>query len=94
MMVVPTDQAVLLGTFVSGALVAGYWVAALCFLRFWRRSGDRLFAKFAAAFALLGAQRMALTFMAEPQPTLWPYLVRLAAFLLILWAIIDKNRRK
>jgi hypothetical protein len=77
----------------AGAMIAGYGVAALFFLRFWRQAGDRLFALFAAAFLLLALQRLALALLA-PSPSLavWPYVVRLAAFLLILWAIVDKNR--
>jgi membrane-associated PAP2 superfamily phosphatase len=84
------------GLFVSGALTAGYWIAALFFLRFWRQSKDRLFARFSGAFFLLGVQRIALTGAAEllsPSTVmLWPFLVRLIAFALILWAIIQKNR--
>ena len=90
----PTKE---LGLFVSGVLTAGYWIAALFFLRFWQRSRDRLFATFAAAFFLLGIQRIALASVSGVvgmhDVLLWPYLVRLAAFGLILWAIVDKNRR-
>jgi hypothetical protein len=78
---------------ISGAVVMGYAVTVLFFLRFWRTTGDRLFAIFAAAFGVLGIQRLALAFsrdMAEDQTAL--YLVRLFAFLLILAAIVDKNR--
>ncbi|MBA3892231.1 MAG: hypothetical protein H0X69_00850 [Gemmatimonadales bacterium] len=78
---------------VSGAIVMGYAVTSLFFLRYWRGTGDRLFAIFAAAFGVLGVQRLALVFsrdMAEDQTAL--YLVRLFAFLLILGAIVDKNR--
>lgn len=80
--------------FISGMLVAGYAVAGLFFLRFWRRTRDRLFAWFAAAFWLLGAQRAALAALgpAAPEATTWLYVVRLVAFLLILAAVIDKNR--
>ena len=77
----------------SGAIVMGYAVAGLFFLRFWRETRDRLFATFAAAFWLLGLQRVALATLAlAPNATTWLYVVRLAAFLLILWAIVDKNR--
>ena len=77
----------------AGAMVAGYSVAALFFLRFWRRSNDRLFAMFSLAFFLLAAQRLSLALLVgDGTPAIWPYLVRLAAFLLILWAVIDKNR--
>ena len=79
--------------FISGVIVAGYAVAGLFFLRFWRQSRDRLFAWFAAAFWLLGAQRAALAAIEHGSPgATWLYAVRLLAFLLILAAIIDKNR--
>ena len=79
---------------VSGFLVAGYLVAALFFLRFWTQSRDRLFAMFAAAFVLLAIQRLALTVSGAPieQPTLF-YVLRLLAFAVFAFAIIDKNRR-
>jgi hypothetical protein len=79
--------------FISGALVAGYAVAALFFLKFWHQTRDRLFGWFAAAFVLLVVQRVALaaTIDSAVDP-LWYYLLRLLAFLLILVAIVEKNR--
>jgi amino acid transporter len=82
-----------LSQLISGALVMGYFVAGLYFLRFWRDTRDRLFGIFAAAFWLLAAQRAALALTVDPtgeQVVL--YSVRLLAFVLILAAIIDKNR--
>jgi uncharacterized membrane protein len=82
-----------LSAVVSGALVAGYAVAGLFFLRFWRDTRDRLFGIFAAAFWLLAAQRMALALSADPNgEQLLLYGIRLLAFVLILIAIVDKNR--
>jgi hypothetical protein len=78
--------------FVAGALTAGYVVAALFFLRFRRESGDRLFTIFAAAFALLGIQRFALFYFGSGAGV-WLYSLRLVAFALILFAIIDKNAK-
>ncbi len=80
---------------ISGAILMGYAVAGLFFLRFWRETRDRLFLIFAVAFWILGVQRLALVLtrdMMETQTGL--YLVRLFAFLLILGAIVDKNRGK
>ncbi|HEY0022445.1 MAG TPA: DUF5985 family protein [Longimicrobium sp.] len=78
---------------ISGALVMGYFVAGLYFLRFWRDTRDRLFGIFAAAFWLLAAQRAALALTTDPTgEQLLLYSVRLLAFVLILAAIIDKNR--
>jgi hypothetical protein len=79
---------------VMGAIAMASAVAALFFLRFWRDTGDRLFAMFAAAFILLGVTRIGLALSQShfEGQTYW-YWVRLAAFLLILVAIVDKNRR-
>lgn len=78
---------------IAGMLAAGFSVAALFFLRFWATTRDRLFAWFALAFALLAAQRIATVIGPHwTDATLWMYLLRLVAFLLILAAIIDKNR--
>lgn len=88
-----SESTTVLAQVLAGATVMGYLVAGLFFLRFWRETRDRLFLIFAVAFWLLGVQRLALVFtrhMAETGTGL--YLVRLFAFLLILGAIIDKNR--
>lgn len=92
---ITTDQ---IQTFINGALTFGYWTAALFFLRFWRRSHDNLFAMFSAAFFLLGIQRIALAGVSSMAGThtlvVWPYLIRLLAFSLIILAIVNKNRGK
>ena len=88
-----SDLHAALALLISGAIVRGSGVAGLFFLRFWRETRDRLFLILAGAFWLLGLQRLALSFsrnMVEDDTTL--YLVRLFAFLLILGAIVDKNR--
>jgi len=80
--------------FLMGALATACAVAGLFFLKFWRLSGDRLFAFFAIAFWLLGLTWIVLgvgEVAAESRHHV--YLVRLAAFLLIIAAVIDKNRR-
>jgi uncharacterized membrane protein len=87
------NRADLLLGLVSGAILMGYGVCALFFLRFWRQTHDRLFLVFALAFGLLGVQRLALV-LTEPVEE-WRtglYVIRLLAFLLILGAIVDKNR--
>lgn len=80
--------------FIAGLLTMGNAIAALFFARFWRDTSDRLFAFFAAAFALLAIQRALLAAaLALGIADTWFYGIRLAAFLLILAAIVDKNRR-
>jgi hypothetical protein len=79
--------------FLSGAMVSAYAIAGLFFLQFWKASGDRFFVFFAVAFWILGLQRVGLTAAAlMDQDTVWFYVLRLLAFLLILAAILDKNR--
>ncbi|MGZ8284906.1 MAG: DUF5985 family protein [Allosphingosinicella sp.] len=78
--------------FLSGAVSAGFLIAGLFFLRFWRKSHDGLFAAFAIAFWLLGLNQALLTFSSVPaEERTWLFLLRLAAFVLILAAIWRKN---
>lgn len=78
----------------------GYSVVGLYFLRFWKQSRDRLFAFFAVAFWILAVQRFSLSLIAPNhagaeegmERQLIFYCLRLLAFVLILAAIIDKNR--
>jgi hypothetical protein len=81
--------------FLMGAIAMASWVAAAFFTRFWRDTRDRLFLMFAAAFFLLGLTRLGLVIAQDPsEPNTNWYWVRLVAFILILFAIIDKNRRR
>ena len=79
----------------TGALAMGYLVAATFFLRFWRQTRDRLFGIFALAFFMLAGQRVALSLL-DPtrgsESLTHLYVIRLAAFLCILGAIVDRNR--
>lgn len=78
--------------FLAGAVSAGFLVAGLFFLRFWKKSRDGLFAAFAIAFWLLGLNQALLTFSSVPvEERTWLFLLRLAAFVLILAAIWRKN---
>ena len=79
---------VLLGAIGMASLVAG-----LFFFRFWQTTGDRLFFFFAASFWVEGVNRFLIgvySSTSEDEPVY--YLIRLAAFLLIVIAIVDKNR--
>jgi len=81
-------------TFLSGLVTMGFVVASLFFLRYWRQTRDLLFLAFAAAFALLGVNQALLALSHIPiEERSWLYLLRLAAFALILAAIFYKNRR-
>jgi uncharacterized membrane protein HdeD (DUF308 family) len=81
-------QSFLLGVIVTASLTAGIF-----FLKFWRRTGDQLFLAFAAAFIIEGFNRIGFLFMDRPNegsPII--YTVRFLAFLLIIAAIVKKNR--
>jgi hypothetical protein len=80
--------------FLSGAVSLGFLVCGLFFLRFWRRTRDELFLAFALAFALLGIGQAILALSNIPTEERGSiFLIRLAAFALILIAILRKNRR-
>ncbi len=79
--------------FLSGSITLGFLVAGLFFLRFWRRTHDGLFLAFAVAFALLGLGQAVQALANIPQEERsYLFLIRLAAFTIILIAIIRKNR--
>jgi hypothetical protein len=78
--------------FLSGAVALGFYVCGLYFLRFWKRTRDQLFLAFALAFALLGTGQSILALANIPTEERGSiYLIRLAAFALILFAILRKN---
>lgn len=80
--------------FIAGMIVMGYAVAAVFFARFWRLSSDRLFLFFSIAFAMLAVHRASLAAGDHvPIPETGDYTMRLIAYLMILVAIIDRNRR-
>ncbi len=81
-----------LSSFLSGATTAGFLIASLFFCKFWRRTGDTLFAAFGAAFLLLAANQALLTLGQIPvEHRSWAYVLRLVAFGLLIIAIVRKN---
>lgn len=78
--------------FMSGLVTMGFLAAGLFFFRFWRRTGDSLFAAFAGAFVLLAVnQALAQLIELGREETGWVWLLRLFAFILIIIAIVNKN---
>jgi hypothetical protein len=78
--------------FLLGIIVTASVTAGAIFVKFWRRTGERLFLAFGAAFVIEGLNR--LTFLLIDDPTEGSpiiYIVRLLAFSLILAAIVSKN---
>ena len=81
--------------FLIGVIFATSIVAGLFFLKFWRRTGDILFLAFAAAFIVEGLNRLRFLFAEHPnEGSSSIYLVRLFAFMLIVVAIVLKNRNR
>ena len=79
--------------FLQAVSATAAWVSALMFLRYWRESRDTLFALFALAFAGLGLSWAFLsTFNPIGDASPYVYGLRLMAFLLIIAAVVQKNR--
>ncbi|HVU34677.1 MAG TPA: DUF5985 family protein [Opitutaceae bacterium] len=77
----------------AGAIFMADVAVALLFAGLWRRTHDRLFAWFCAAFAVLAIERLLLLRFTGETVNPVIFAVRLLAFLLIIAAIIDRNRR-
>ncbi|HEX3888222.1 MAG TPA: DUF5985 family protein [Phenylobacterium sp.] len=78
--------------FVTGVLTAGFVIVGLYFLRFWVVTRDTLFAAFAVAFWLMGLnQIVSMSSRVAHAENSAAYLIRLAAFLLIILAVLNKN---
>jgi hypothetical protein len=81
--------------FTAGGLTLCFLAVGLFFLKFWRRTGDRLFASFAVAFALLAINQAApVLFEIPDEHQGYIYLLRLAGFSLIIAAVLGKNLRR
>lgn len=78
-----------------GAIALGSIMAGLFFLRFWKQTGDRLFLFFSLAFFLMALSRvlMSLTVVSSDEHPI-VYIVRLLAYGLIVFGVLDKNRKK
>lgn len=76
----------------AGAIAMASITIALFFLRFWRASGDRFFLYFALSFAIEGLHRVYAAMRdGGGEDSALHYLIRLLAYGLILWAILEKN---
>lgn len=71
-----------------------FLIGGTFFLRFWKQTRDGFFLIFAVAFWLMAVERIPLAFVYPNQETKpFVYLIRLAAFSLIIAAILYKNRK-
>lgn len=84
--------------FFSGVTFLGAAAVGLFFIRFWRKSRERLFLILAIAFWMFAAERVILLGLpfildpGQPSPPHWVYLARFTAFMLLIVAIVEKNR--
>ena len=80
--------------FMYGGLFVMCLAVGFFFLRFWYLQRDRFFVLFATAFWAMGSSwgvHLVYASSSETGPNV--YVFRIVAFLLIIAAIIDKNRR-
>lgn len=81
-----------LNPFISGAFVMACLAVALFYVRYWRRTHDRLFAILAVAFVMLSIERLVLGFVpTQMEGRHLIFLLRLAAYATIIFGIVDKN---
>jgi hypothetical protein len=86
--------ALTLRPFFFGALCMGCALISLYFLRYWKNSREPLFAWFSIAFSVMALNWLGLALIdpaSESRHNV--YLLRLAAFVLIIAGIVAKNRR-
>ncbi len=78
--------------FLSGALTFAFVISGIYFLRFWRKTRDRLFLHFAIAFWLFAVNQILVSLLGPfNERSGYAYILRVLGFVLILAAIVDKN---
>jgi uncharacterized membrane protein HdeD (DUF308 family) len=81
--------------FLLGVIATASLTATLFFVRFWKRTRDRLFLAFAAFFLVEAINRIVLLCFERPnEGSPWIYLIRLLALVILLSAILEKNYRQ
>ena len=79
--------------FLNGVAACACLVTVTVFLKTWRQTADRLFLWFALAFAFFAANWMAVSLLhPADEARHWFYVLRLIGFIMILAAVVDKNR--
>jgi hypothetical protein len=83
-----------MASFISGMVVMGLLIASLFFFRFWKRTGDILFLAFSFSFCLFALnQALPVIWNLGSEERSWTYLLRLAGFLLIILAVLNKSQK-
>jgi hypothetical protein len=87
--------------FLAGIRMATFAAAGVFFLKFWKASRDRFFLLFCIACWLLALECVVISIMNHSDRSIFLqisetsakiYLIRLCAFIVILAAVIEKNR--
>lgn len=81
--------------FFGGCIMTACLVVSLLFARSYRDTRDRFFLLFSLAFGLMGIERLVLLAIGHGAFEAYPevYLIRCSAFLMIIYAVIVKNKR-
>jgi uncharacterized membrane protein HdeD (DUF308 family) len=81
--------------FLLGVIATASFTAGLFFLRFWKKTRDRLFFAFATFFFIEAMNRIvSLCFERPNEGSPWIYVIRLLALVILLAAILEKNYRR
>jgi hypothetical protein len=84
----------MISAMMSGVMLTLALIAALLFFRAYRRTRDRLFILFGAAFIVLAAERLFLGVTPRAELSApFAFVPRIIAFAIIIFAIVDRNRR-
>lgn len=90
-----------MAVFFSGVSMATFAASGLFFYKFWRASHDRFFLFFMISCELLALERLIALYIhgtldplrsSATEAASWIYCVRLLAFVILLYGILDKNR--
>ncbi len=89
------NESIVINAALSGGIAVAFGMIGVCFIRSWRSTRTRLFLLFAIAFFLLAVERVVLL-LANPTNEFAPYIymIRLAAFVVIIAGIVDQNRKR
>lgn len=83
-----------LNAILTGAIIMASLTVSLFFLRFWKSTRDKFFLYFAVSFALEAVNRIVLSSsVTQSETTPVYYLIRLLSYALILFAVLEKNKR-
>lgn len=83
-----------LNAILTGAVIMVSLTISLFFLRFWKSTRDKFFLYFAISFALEAVNRIVIIMsLTQNEDAPAYYLIRLVSYALIVFAILEKNKR-